>query len=57
MLSVGRDEKSPLRDEVKKIEKIRKQKQKLAAKLVLGTYSMMDLSRNQLMEDMCCFGK
>ncbi len=39
------------------MEKIRKQKQKLAAKLVLGTYSTMDLSRNQLMEDMCSFGK
>jgi hypothetical protein len=39
--SVGRDEKSPLREDVIKAEKIRKQRQKLATRMVCGLYSTM----------------
>lgn len=55
--SVGREEKSPLRDELKKKEKLKKQKQKLATKMVYGLYSTMELSKAQFMEDMCATEK
>jgi hypothetical protein len=51
--SVGREERSPIREEIRKQEKVRKQKQKVAGKLVHDIYSMLDLSRQQFMEDIC----
>ena len=50
--SVSKEVQSPIRDEIKKQEKIKKQKQKFATKMTLQLYSTMDLSRPQLVEDM-----
>lgn len=52
--SVGRDERvSPVWEELKAQEKLKKQKQKVAIRLVHGLYSTMDLARQQIIEDMC----
>lgn len=39
--SVGKDDRSPLRDQIKAQEKVRKQKQKIAVRMVHGLYSTM----------------
>lgn len=49
VLSVGKELKSPIKDEIKKQDKQRKQKQKLANKMLSGMYSMMDLSKAQFL--------
>lgn len=54
VLSVGKELKSPIRDEIRKQDKIKKKKHKLATKLVTCAYSTMDLARAQFMEDITC---
>lgn len=51
--SVGKDPKPSPLEEIKKQEKLRKEKQKLAARLVHGVYSTMELAKQQFIEDMC----
>lgn len=50
--SVGKEDRSPLRDQIRAQEKIKKQKQKIAVRLVNGLYSTMELSK-QFAEDIC----
>ena len=50
--SVGKEDRSPLRDQIKAQEKTKKKKQKIAVKMVHGLYSTMELSK-QYAEDIC----
>jgi hypothetical protein len=52
---VGKDDRSHAKEDRINQDKMRKQRQKLATKLVNGMYSMMELSKQQFTDDMCSY--